>query len=140
MGPPRRHHIVAYLHVKSKDTAAELVSKMTLAQEETDACAWLCSCFTHRVVKTNGGLKDYILSSKNCISTPGFCTEASDQVEGISIDDDGIHKGRIIAADPLLQHTAKVSNYERISTGTIYALEQWLVTTSKCQNSNLTLP
>lgn len=129
MGPPKRHHIVVYLHIKAKDTAAALISKTTLAEEETDACTWLCTCFAHRIVKINSGLS----LSKNCTSPPGFCAHEHSQIDGILANDDGLQRGRIIPTEPLLQSADKTNEYERLSTGTIYAINQWLSRTLKCQ-------
>ena len=41
MGPPKRHHVVVYLHLSLNTAAMELRNKMMLDPEEVDAAMWL---------------------------------------------------------------------------------------------------
>ncbi|KAK3097554.1 hypothetical protein FSP39_010727 [Pinctada imbricata] len=117
MGLPRRHHIVVYLHGKltSDLTSDWLNTKMKLEPSEADACAWV-----HR------DLVKAIVSAKEEVGNTVSTSDMPESIRGLSVDESGVQKECDIALEPLLRVCGVTSQVERVSTGTKYALEEWL--------------
>ncbi|XP_069806546.1 nucleoside diphosphate-linked moiety X motif 17 [Dendropsophus ebraccatus] len=117
-GLPRRHHIVAYLLVRSNETHQELQEKLRPDEQEVSACTWLDPEVTERIVAAKDGVKDSGRKSPE-LQTSIMITE----VRGQSL----IQKDLAVRT---LLNTVPVDgeDTERVSTGTKYALSLWLET------------
>ena len=114
-GQPKRHHIVVYFHITLNRDRSSLRSRILIQREEADAVAWLG--------------KSHV---KYCFGKPS----------DVGGDDSSKEKLKVIVAlkkrdqeeveSPLnfLRALAPDTgpDVERVSTGTLFALEQWLKT------------
>jgi len=109
MGQPKRHHIVVYMIVRVKDDKDSLQKEIDLDHKEVDAAMWL----------------DLVLSELVAFDkVPKDCPE---NVEATVITDTGESEVCMLPS-VLMTNQAPSSgcDIERVSTGTRYAVQQWL--------------
>lgn len=122
IGPPKRHHIVVYLYGKLKPgfDANTMNKQLQLEPLETDACAWLDRDLVKRITEAD----------EEKATEHGYKTEESvgkgEYVRGHIIDENNRQVEGNIPLGPLLTVSGAVSDHERVSTGTKFALEEWL--------------
>lgn len=113
LGQPERHHIVVYLHLLVNKPYSHLQTSIKLQQEETDACAWLSPDLARLTVTRL--LDKSELNFKKTFSAIGIdCNGEQCQVE-IPLE--------VLYAR--CEHRVK-RVIERVSTGTRFAISQWL--------------
>jgi len=110
MGQPKRHHIVVYLHVKVDFSSQDLQKRIVLDRNEVDAAMWL-----------NPVLARLVADDK----VPDSCPA---QIQVLELDASGEQRTKSILS-AFMTNTAPTSgnDIERVSTGTRYALKQWLL-------------
>lgn len=111
MGQPRRHHVVVYLHLGLATTAAELQDRIRLDPEEVDAAMWLDPVLARLVADD---------------AVPDSCPP---RIQTLSLDKAGAMRTQWIPASVMTNSApTRGEDVERVSTGTRYALAQWLKT------------
>ena len=132
--PPRRHHLVSYVHFKTKSSSQQLNSQLKLQPNEVDRAVWVCPCVAHKIVQSDDNLDSSKLqkyfnrsacSSSSCLllnssvaktSLGAYCNTSTNNTV---VDD--------IAIEPLFtKYSARTASLERVSTGTKFALLLWL--------------
>ncbi|XP_069138633.1 nucleoside diphosphate-linked moiety X motif 17-like [Argopecten irradians] len=120
LGLPKRHHIVVYLYGKltSDLTSDVLTKRIKLQPEEAEACLWLDQRSVQGIVACNEEEK----SEQNFkqLNLP-------ETFSGLVIqDEDKKQVNRDIPLRPLFNTSGDTTDGERVSTGTKFALEEWL--------------
>lgn len=119
-GDPKRHHLVTYLHGKLKELNSEAASaQLQIEPNEVDACAWLDRTVISAIVASD--------------------EEKSVQIENPLPDLPSYFRAHILSEEqkmvecslplaPLLRVASGTcdTGLERVSSGTKFALEQWL--------------
>jgi len=109
MGQPKRHHIVVYMLVQVKDDKKTLQNQIDLDQKEVDAAMWL-----------DPVLAELIAFDK----VPADCPE---YLEATILDNSGaMEQVQLPSIVMTNQAPDKGADIERISTGTRYAVKQWI--------------
>jgi len=110
MGLPKRHHVVVYLNIKVSVSKSILMEKMRLDKEEVDAGMWLDPVLCRLVADDK---------------VPDICPP---QIQVLELDHQGRQKINLIKSS-FMTNSAPESgeDIERVSTGTRYALAQWLL-------------
>jgi 8-oxo-dGTP pyrophosphatase MutT (NUDIX family) len=109
-GPPKRHHVVVYFHLRLIETHQVLDEKIVLDPEEVDACAWL--------------------SVEQAAALTGAARGAAvDPTQSIVVRT--LENGRLKEKSrPMATLAAKPPvtgvDVERVSSGTLFAVEEWL--------------
>lgn len=119
VAPPKRHHVVVFFHARLVEglTASKLENRINFDPGEVDACAWLDRSMVTSIAECDDEKVDSSVSLKHCkASFRAFVLNAN---------------GKQCLADlptaPLFQvHSDKEDNKERVSTGTKFALQQFL--------------
>ncbi|XP_066841969.1 nucleoside diphosphate-linked moiety X motif 17 isoform X2 [Anser cygnoides] len=115
-GPPRRHHVVAYLLLCSEEPHEELEARLSPSESEVSAYAWL----EPRVLEAIAATEDGAGSSG---SVPGTLP-ASVSITEVS---GGSPRATQLPTATLLNTApAEGEDVERVSTGTKFALGLWL--------------
>ncbi|XP_013918584.1 PREDICTED: nucleoside diphosphate-linked moiety X motif 17 [Thamnophis sirtalis] len=114
-GLPQRHHIVVFLHLALRECHQELQARLKPNEAEVAAVAWLDRSTLASIAATEDGAEG---------ETPGVGREAPPTVSIIELEK-GSAKTLVIPTAAFLP-TAQGENVERVSTGTRYALRQWL--------------
>ncbi|TRY68285.1 hypothetical protein TCAL_04148 [Tigriopus californicus] len=115
LGEPKRHHLVIYYHIQVASSKLELSRRVRLDPDEVDACAWLNQPQVDLVV--NGHQGDDELLPRDMPKT-----------FELTIIENGVHKTQEWPVEVLTAKAPKSgTDIERISSGTRYALEQWLL-------------
>jgi len=115
MGAPRRHHVVVYLLAKSNKTFTELNSELKLDESEVDAAAWLDDRMVQKICDSD--------VYGQTIKTPRQYFEATVLING----DHQLHQlcqSKLMASAPV-DVTHESQDFERLSSGTKFALKQW---------------
>lgn len=109
MGQPKRHHIVVYMLVQVKDDKPALQNQIDLDQKEVDAAMWL----------------DPVLAKLIAFDeVPADCPE---YLEATVIDNTGaMEQVQLPSIVMTKQAPNRGADIERISTGTRYAVNQWI--------------
>ncbi|XP_041372286.1 nucleoside diphosphate-linked moiety X motif 17-like [Gigantopelta aegis] len=115
-GPPKRHHVVVYLHGKlmTAVTAETLKKKLKMDPSEVEACAWFDRAAVSSIVSASGESS----SSQSAGDRQTF--------SAVELDDKKMPVDTQLPFDALLKTTADQEVFGRISTGTKFALEEWL--------------
>jgi len=130
--PPRRHHLVSYVHLKTKSSSQQLNSQLKLQPNEVDRAVWVCPCVAHKIVQSDDNLDSSKLqkyfnqstcSSNSCLllnssktSLGAYCNTSTNNTV---VDD--------ISIEPLFtKYSEQTASLERVSTGTKFALLLWL--------------
>lgn len=123
LGMPTRHHIVLYLHAKLTEThtAESLFDKLSFDPNEVASCVWVDHTLIRAIVHQTEEDGDHVQTDPTLPKT----------VRALVIDKDKKQSAADISVEPLLQSTRHGQNCERVSTGTKYALEQFLLKMSK---------
>ena len=85
-GPPKRHHLVIYLHVKLSEpwTAEKISHHIKLQPDETDMCVWLSRTYARLVsqVQEVGSAWENVIKNKNddIVKPSDTLIESSDTV------------------------------------------------------------
>jgi len=110
MGQPKRHHIVVYLHVQIHETSSDLQKRINLDRDEVDAAMWLDPILARLVADDR---------------VPDSCPP---QIQVLELDAFGEQRIKSLQSS-FMTNTAPTSgqDIERVSTGTRYALAQWLL-------------
>ncbi|XP_026542281.1 nucleoside diphosphate-linked moiety X motif 17 [Notechis scutatus] len=114
-GLPQRHHIVVYLHLALHESHQQLQARLKPNEAEVSAVAWLDRLTLASIVATEDGAEG---------EAPGVGREAPSTVSIIKLEK-GSAKTLVIPTAAFLA-TAPGENVECVSTGTKYALRQWL--------------
>ena len=105
-GQPKRHHIVVYFHIVLNRSHSSLKPRIVIQQEEVDAIAWLGT--------------DHV----------GYCIEGTaidSKLYVISVTKEGTQKNVASELDFLRAGAPDTGpDVERVSSGTLFALGQWL--------------
>ena len=121
-GLPGRHHVVVYYHFRLNEDYKVLNGKLNLEPEEVDASAWLCAAHIDLVV--NG------VEEGQKVEPETFTMKVIDREEKVAKDIE-------CSSEILMAKAPKKINsgqdIQRISSGTRFALAQWLQT---CTNNN----
>eukprot|EP00092_Neocalanus_flemingeri_P041811 GFUD01045540.1.p1 GENE.GFUD01045540.1~~GFUD01045540.1.p1 ORF type:complete len:290 (-),score=50.99 GFUD01045540.1:120-989(-) len=109
MGQPKRHHIVVYMTVQVEEDKSSLQQCIDLDQGEVDASMWL----------------DPVLAK--LIAHDEVPTDCPQFIEATVVDDAGLLKTVKLPAVLMTNKAPDTgADIERISTGTRYAVNQWL--------------
>ncbi|XP_068227602.1 nucleoside diphosphate-linked moiety X motif 17-like [Palaemon carinicauda] len=107
-GPPRRHHLVVYLHGKLERSTDALQSQLKLDYNEVDASVWLTPKMVEIVVNGSG-------------------RKAEEVIPITVVDEKGEHRDDVMNPKALRKKMPEPNKeIERITTGTRYALKLWL--------------
>ncbi|XP_045216681.2 nucleoside diphosphate-linked moiety X motif 17-like [Mercenaria mercenaria] len=118
LGQSKRHHAVVYLHakLKSKYTVHSLNSEVKIDPGEVGACAW----FDRSKVKA-------IVSAREETAQQKDFEKVCDTFSAIVLDDDNKQKEQQLPFEDLLKTSGDTKDQKgRVSTGTKFALEEWL--------------
>ncbi|XP_070622848.1 nucleoside diphosphate-linked moiety X motif 17 [Erythrolamprus reginae] len=113
-GLPQRHHIVAYLHLALHENHQQLQARLRPNEAEVNAITWLDRPTVASISATEDAEGE----------APGMGKEAPSTVSIVELEN-GSAKTVAIPTAAFLA-TAQGGNVERVSTGTKYALRQWL--------------
>ncbi|GFN82464.1 hypothetical protein PoB_000897000 [Plakobranchus ocellatus] len=119
VGLPRRHHIVVYFHARLVEglTAALLEDRIAFDPGEVDACAWFDRSLVASIVNSNDESKE---SSSSLEHVPSL-------FRSLVLDRNGKQCVAELSTTPLFRiHSENADDKERVSTGTKFALEQFL--------------
>ncbi|GFR77515.1 nucleoside diphosphate-linked moiety X motif 17-like [Elysia marginata] len=119
VGPPKRHHIVVYFHAQLVEglTASKLEGSINFDPGEVDACAWLDRNLVTSIAKCDDENVDSSISLEHL----------PDCFRAIVLNADGKQCHAELPTAPLFRvHTDKEADKERVSTGTKFALQQFL--------------
>ncbi|XP_058016447.1 nucleoside diphosphate-linked moiety X motif 17 isoform X2 [Ahaetulla prasina] len=114
-GLPQRHHIVVYLHLALHESHRQLQARLKPNEAEVAAVAWLDRPTLASIAATEGGAEGEAL---------GAGKGAPSTVSILELEK-GSAKTLVIPTAAFLA-TAQGENMERVSSGTKYALRQWL--------------
>ncbi|CAL1538265.1 unnamed protein product [Lymnaea stagnalis] len=117
LGPPQRHHIVVYFHAQLKDgmTANEMEKQISFNPLEVDACVWVDKEMISAIVQS---YEDD--SIKSFIHLPQF-------VRALTLDENQKQCTTDLPTAPLFNVlSSELNDTERVSTGTKFALQQYL--------------
>ncbi len=119
-GSPRRHHVVVYFAVPVSATSKELDSRIKLQPEEVDASAWL----TQEHAKVTAWGEEAV---GDAAKLDMIVLEGGKKQKTVTVS------GAVLAAKApgAIQSAVDV---ERISSGTRFALSQWLKTKTSARN------
>lgn len=124
-GDPRRHHVVIYFHIKVNETHTEMDEKIQLQPEEVDASIWLDQTKAELVVF--GIDKDELPQGME----KTFKMKVLDP-DTKTMSDVDCPTEMLMAKVPLKGNV----DVQRVSSGTKFALHQWL---EKCSKQNCKL-
>ena len=129
MGQPKRHHVVVYLHLSLNTAAMELRNTMILDPEEVDAAMWLDPTLASLVAEDKVPDTCPPEIQIMCVDKTGHMSTkwiaASVMTNAVSIDN---LRARVNLNIHFFQAPTQGEDIERVSTGTRYALAQWLKT------------
>lgn len=118
LGQSKRHHAVVYLHakLKSRYTSGKLNEEVKIDPAEVGACAW----FDRSKVKA-------IVAAREEGRQQDAGQEVSDRFSAIVLDDNNQQKEEMLPFKDLLKISGDIKDQKgRVSTGTKFALEEWL--------------
>lgn len=127
-GLPLRHHVVVYTYAKLSDplTSSHLQTSLRLDEAEVAAATWLTRSMVASIVSvfdddTDGQMAD--VSLRNCDEFPDTIevTEVSDGRQSVKTES----SRALLNCAP-----ATGDDVERVSTGTKFALREWLSATA----------
>ncbi|WAR00279.1 NUD17-like protein [Mya arenaria] len=123
LGQPKRHHAVVYLHARLKPefTSTSLEVKVNMDPEEVGACAWFDRSKVKAIVasREDEGNKD-----------EGDSSDIPELFSALIIDKNKQQvAGQLEFADLLKTAREDKDQRGRVSTGTKFALEEWLTLT-----------
>ncbi|XP_065060347.1 nucleoside diphosphate-linked moiety X motif 17-like [Rhopilema esculentum] len=118
MGLPKRHHVVVYLLAKSKKSSSQLDSDLKLDENEVDAAAWLDEGLVRQISQSD--------AHGQAIKTPRQYFNATVIVDGLQKPQD-LCQSKLMASAPV-DVTHEDQDFERLSSGTKFALRQWMRT------------
>lgn len=126
MGTPKRHHIVVYIYIQTKDKKENLEKRMILDPEEVEAATWLHPSLIDIVV--NGLDSGLIESADGEILSNESKLQKNNTFKITTIDRETkkVTCKDISLAVLLNKAPQKGIDKERVTTGTSYALAQWL--------------
>ena len=106
-GEPRRHDVVVYLHVRVNQSSQELQGKLIMEPMEVDACMWLDTKLVELAVTSKNDIKveEFVIYKLN----PDYSCEMVKK-----------------STDLLRKRYGDQKHHERLSSGTIFALQNWL--------------
>ncbi|XP_032060212.1 nucleoside diphosphate-linked moiety X motif 17 [Aythya fuligula] len=115
-GPPRRHHIVAYLLLRSQEPHEELEARICPSEAEVSAYAWLEPHVLEAIAATEDGAE-----------RPGRVPSTLPASVSITEVSGGSPRAAQLPTATLLNVApAEGEDVERVSTGTKFALRLWL--------------
>ncbi|XP_068031088.1 nucleoside diphosphate-linked moiety X motif 17 isoform X1 [Anomalospiza imberbis] len=114
-GPPRCHHIVTYLGLRSAEPRQQLQARLCPSPCEVSAVAWLEPLVLEAIAATEDG-------AEGSGSFPGELP-ATVGIMGLSAD--GFRSSQIPTGILLRRAPARGPDVERVSTGTKFALGRW---------------
>ncbi|XP_076216006.1 m7GpppN-mRNA hydrolase NUDT17 isoform X2 [Aptenodytes patagonicus] len=115
-GPPRRHHVVAYLLLLSAEPHERLEARMRPSESEVSAYAWLEPPVLEAIAATEDGAES-LGSVAGALPATVSVTELSDGSSSTA----QLPTTTFLSAAP-----AEGGDAERVSTGTKFALRLWL--------------
>ncbi|XP_045583736.1 nucleoside diphosphate-linked moiety X motif 17 isoform X1 [Procambarus clarkii] len=119
LGQPKRHHVVIYLHITLQRTSEELQKQFKLCPEEVDAAVWMSVDLIKLAVWNTKFAEQYQSQSTGNVS--------QDEVYITLVNKEGEHAASTIAASILKESDESSDlNFERITTGSRFALSMWL--------------
>uniref|UniRef100_A0A2C9JKP6 m7GpppN-mRNA hydrolase NUDT17 n=1 Tax=Biomphalaria glabrata TaxID=6526 RepID=A0A2C9JKP6_BIOGL len=120
LGLPTRHHIVVYFHAQLKDglTADEMEKLIKFEPAEVDACVWLNREVINAIAQSHEGpVSDSTIQPLPLV------------VKALTLDENQKQSVTEIPTAPFYNtHIVDLTLTERVSTGTKYALQQYLKT------------
>uniref|UniRef100_A0A8C3NRT2 Nudix hydrolase domain-containing protein n=1 Tax=Cyanoderma ruficeps TaxID=181631 RepID=A0A8C3NRT2_9PASS len=116
-GPPRCHHIVTYLGLRSAEPRQQLQARLCPSPCEVSAVAWLEPLVLEAIAATEDGAE-----GSESGSFPG---ELPPTVGITELSTDGFRSSRIPTGILLRRAPARGPDLERVSTGTKFALGRW---------------
>ncbi|TRZ09895.1 hypothetical protein HGM15179_017194 [Zosterops borbonicus] len=122
-GPPRCHHIVTYLGLRSAEPRQQLQARLSPSPCEVSAVAWLEPLVLEAIAATEDGAEG---SGPGPGSGSGsFPRELPTTVGITELSADGFQSSRIPTGVLLRRAPARGPDLERVSTGTKFALGRW---------------
>ncbi|NWV04008.1 NUD17 protein, partial [Ptilonorhynchus violaceus] len=116
-GPPRCHHIVTYLGLRSAEPREHLQARLCPSPSEVSAVAWLEPPVLEAIAATEDGAE-----GSGSGSFPG---ELPPTVGITELSADGFRSSQIPTGILLRRAPAHGPDLERVSTGTKFALGRW---------------
>ncbi|XP_076444247.1 m7GpppN-mRNA hydrolase NUDT17-like isoform X1 [Babylonia areolata] len=119
LGAPLRHHIVLYLHavLTPQLTSDVLFKQLKFDPNEVSACTWVDKKTIEAIVKVNEEMTDSVQHDPALPQT----------LRALLLDDQKNQVEADIPLDPFIERSRSDGDCERVSTGTKYALEQFLL-------------
>lgn len=110
MGQPKRHHLVVYIKVSAAESKETMEGQVSLDKNEVDASMWVNTSLARLVAADEVG--------QDCPSTLK-----------VTVLDEGGQQSEMTLPSVLMTNQAPTvgQDVERVSTGTRYALGQWLL-------------
>ncbi|XP_058716699.1 nucleoside diphosphate-linked moiety X motif 17 isoform X1 [Poecile atricapillus] len=122
-GPPRCHHIVTYLGLRSAEPRERLQARLCPSPCEVSAVAWLEPPVLEAIAATEDGAEG---SAPGPGSEPGSLPGELPATVGITeLSADGFRSSQIPTGILLRRAPAHGPDLERVSTGTKFALGRW---------------
>lgn len=122
LGQPKRHHIVIYLYGKltSDLTSGWLSQKLKLCPKEVGACGWFDRRSIEAIVSA---------SEEEKLKNTDWKTKLTETFRGYVINEGNHQEECELPFAPLLNISSNdnTADCERVSTGTKFALEEWLL-------------
>ncbi|XP_050186402.1 nucleoside diphosphate-linked moiety X motif 17 isoform X2 [Myiozetetes cayanensis] len=120
-GPPRSHHIVTYLGLRSEEPREHLQARLRPSPHEVSAVAWLEPPLLEAIAATEDGAE-----GPGSGSGPGMVPAVLPDTVGITeLSAGGLRSARIPTEILLRRLPAHGPDWERVSTGTKFALGRW---------------
>jgi len=132
--PPRRHHLVSYVHFKTKSNSEQLNSQLKLQPNEVDRAVWVCPCVAHKIVQSDENLDSSKLQKyfNQSACSSGSCLLLNGSIDNTSLGaycNTSTNNTVVdnIPIEPLFtKYSEQTASLERVSTGTKFALLLWL--------------
>ncbi|XP_063032207.1 nucleoside diphosphate-linked moiety X motif 17 [Melospiza melodia melodia] len=124
-GPPRCHHIVTYLGLRSAEPRQRLQARLCPSPAEVSAVAWLEPPVLEAIAATEDGAEGPG-PGPGLGSGPGSLPSELPATIGITeLSPDGLRSSRIATGTLLRRAPERGPDLERVSTGTKFALGRW---------------
>ncbi|XP_031949164.1 nucleoside diphosphate-linked moiety X motif 17 [Corvus moneduloides] len=124
-GPPRCHHIVTYLGLRSAEPRQHLQARLCPSPCEVSAVAWLEPPVLEAIAATEEGAEGSGSGLGSGSGSGSFPRELPATVGIMETSPDGFRNSQIPTGILLRRAPAHGPDLERVSTGTKFALRRW---------------
>ncbi|XP_074385300.1 nucleoside diphosphate-linked moiety X motif 17 isoform X2 [Zonotrichia albicollis] len=124
-GPPRCHHIVTYLALRSAEPRQRLQARLCPSPAEVSAVAWLEPPVLEAIAATEDGAEGPGPGQGQGPGLESFPGELPATIGITELSPDGLRSSRIATRTLLRRAPERGPDLERVSTGTKFALGRW---------------